>query len=272
MAVRLEPSSASGDSDSEAAPSHRVGGKNRHHHWSQIKRRWPAAVCCALYVLIAMALYGNFGSLGPGHMAGAFRSMDSIVQIWWLAWAAHALPDVHNLFLAQGQNYPLGQNFGVNGSMLVLGIVFMPITKLFGPVVTWNILLRLAFAASASSMCLVLRRWTTWWPAAFLGGLLYALAGYTAWLGLYIFLIFVPLPPLIFLLLHEIVVRQQWRPVRTGILLGLVCSIQFFISTEILAGTGMMGAVAVALLVLIHRRTLVERWRYALTAFAYCAG
>ncbi|MGH9079917.1 MAG: hypothetical protein ACRDYE_07580 [Acidimicrobiales bacterium] len=274
MAVRLEPASASGDSDSEATSSHREGAedKDRTHHRSTIERRWPAAVCCALYVVIAIALYGNFGSLGPGHMAGAFVSMDSIVQIWWLSWAAHALPNVHNLFLAKGQNYPLGQNFGVNGSMLVLGIVFAPITKLFGPVVTWNILLRLAFTASASSMCLVLRRWTTWWPAAFIGGLLYAISGYASSLDLYIFLVFVPLPPLIFLLLHEILVRQQWRPVRTGILLGLLCSIQFFISTEILAGTGMMGAVAVALLVLIHRRTLVERWRYAVTAFAYCTG
>ncbi len=218
-----------------------------------------------------MVDYGHFGSLGPGHLTGN-GFMDFTEQVWWLAWVADALPRVHGMFLAQGQNYPLGQNFGVNGSMLALGVVFMPITKLFGPVVTWNVLLRLALAASATSMCLVLRRWTTWWPAAFLGGLLYGFSAYTSQLGLYLFLIFVPLPPLIFLFLHEILVRQRWRPVRTGVLLGLVCVLQFFISTEVLAATLVMGAIATALLIFIYRHAPVERWRYAATAFTYFLG
>jgi hypothetical protein len=121
-------------------------------------------------------------------------------------------------------------------------------------------------------MCFVLRRWIHWWPAAFFGGLLYAACGYTAWENVYIFLIFVPLPPLIFLFLHEILVRQQWPRARTGILFGVVCSIQFFVSTEVLGMTIVMGAIAVALLIVIHRHTLVERWRYAVTAFAFSVG
>ena len=124
----------------------------------------------------------------------------------------------------------------MNGSMLALGVLFMPITKLFGPVVTWNIALRLAIVLSATSMCLVLRRWTTWWPAAFVGGLLYGFSAYMAYYGgNYLFLVFVPLPPVIFLLLHEILVRQRWRPGRTGALLGVVCALQFFIWSEVLA-------------------------------------
>ena len=270
MAVQLDPAtSASGGS--EAGPLDQVGGHSGDHRWFRVTRQWPAAVCCGLYVVLATMMYGHFGSLGSGHMAG-IGSMDSIGQIWWLAWAAHALPDVHNLFLAQGQNYPFGANFGQNVSMLAIGVVLMPITKLFGPVVAWNIALRLAVAVSAASMCLVLRRWTTWWPAAFLGGLLYGFSAYTTALGDSVFLIFVALPPLIFLLLHEIVVRQKWRPGRTGVLLGLVCAVQFFISTEVLASTMVMGAIAVVLLVFVHRRTLAERWRYAATAFAFALG
>ena len=72
---------------------------------------------------------------------------DSVEQIWWLAWAAHALPNVHNLFIALGQNYPYGQNFGANGSMLALGVLFAPITKIFGPVVTSSVRLSLAHQA-----------------------------------------------------------------------------------------------------------------------------
>lgn len=225
-------------------------------------------ICCGTYVVLAMLKYGHFTSLGPGHMAGN-AEMDSIVQVWWLAWTGFAVPHGHNVFLSQWQNSPPGQNFGVNGSMLTLGVLFMPITKLFGPVVTWNIALRLSLALSATSMCLVLRRWTTWWPAAFIGGLLYGFSAYTAWQSEYLFLLCVPLPPLIFLLLHEILVRQHWHPRRSGILLAVVCALQFFISTEIFASTILMGAIATVLFVLINRGDLVNRWRYAASAFAY---
>ena len=213
-----------------------------------MKRQWPAVVCCGLYIVLAMVMYGHFSSLGPSHMTGTVSS-DAIEQVWWLAWTAFAVPHGHNVLFAQWQNYPAGQNFGVNGSMLALGVLFMPITKLFGPVVTWNIALRLAVALSASSMCLVLRRWTTWWPAAFVGGLIYGFSAYMAYYGSdYLFLVFVPLPPVIFLLLHEILVRQHWRPGRTGALLGVVCALQFFIWPEVLVGAVLMGAIAIALL------------------------
>lgn len=272
MAVRLEPATgASGDS--EVTPSDREGGQTGDRRLTTIKRQWPAALCFAVYVVLAMAEYGHVGSLGPGHVTGT-PSPDLIEQVWWLAWTAFALPHGHSVFLTQWQNYPAGQNFGVNGSMLALGVLFMPITKLFGPVVTWNIALRLAVVLSASSMCFVLRRWTTWWPAAFVGGLLYGFSAYMAYNGTdYLFLIFVPLPPVIFLLLHEILVRQQWRPGRTGTLLGVVCALQFFIWVEVLASTVVMGAIAVVLCLLVSRHHLAERWRrYAVTAFAYSLG
>ncbi len=271
MAVRLEPATrASGDS--EVTPSDGEGGQTGDRRWSTIKRQWPAALCFAVYVVLAMVVYGHFGSLGPGHMTGG-KGPDAIDQVWWLAWTAFALPHGHNVFSAQWQNYPAGENFGANGSMLALGVLFMPITKLFGPVVSWNIALRLAVALSASSMCLVLRRWTTWWPAAFVGGLLYGFSAYMASNeGNYLFLVFVPLPPVIFLLLHEILVRQHWRPGRTGALLGVVCTLQFFIWSEVLASTVVMGIVAVVLFLLVSRHQVVERWRYAMTAFAYSLG
>jgi hypothetical protein len=238
-----------------------------------IGRQWPAAVCFGIYLILATVEYGSFGSLGPSRMSGN-GSMDSIEQIWWLAWTAHALTHGESIFVASGQNYPRGQNFGVNGSMLALGTIFLPITKLFGPIVTWNVALRLAIALSATSMCLVLRRWTTWWPAAFLGGLLYGFSSYTSSpiTYSYLFLIFVPLPPLFFLLLHEIVVRQRWRPGWVGLLLGVLCAIQFFISTEVLASMVVMGAVAVALFAVVRSRTLIERWRYTVTALSCSLG
>jgi hypothetical protein len=234
-----------------------------------IRRHWPIAVCLGLYVVLAMAEFGgSFASLGSGRITGG-AGLDTIQEIWWLAWAAHALPQGRDIFLASGQNYPRGQNFGANTSMLALGALFLPITKSFGPVVTYNVALRLGVAFSATSMCMVLRRWTTWWPAAFLGGLLYGFSAYMSQFHTYLFLIFVPLPPLFFLLLHEIVARQHWRQSTTGVLLGVLCICQFFVSTEILASMVVMGVVAVVLFAVFNRQAVAERWRYAVRAIAY---
>ena len=156
--------------------------------------------------------------------------------------------------------------------MLALGVIFTPITKVFGPVVTFNILLRLALATSAASMCFVLRRWTTWWPAAFVGGLIYGFSPYMLNFGAYLFLIFAPLPPLILLITHETFVRQKWRPGPTGIALGLLCALQFFIWVEVLAGTVLVALFAVAVILAVSRRTFPRRWRYSVTAIAYAAG
>ena len=231
----------------------------------------PVVFCMAVYLALAFAVFGHFGSLGPGHMSG-IGSPDAVVQVWWLAWAAFAVPHGLNVFSASWLNYPFGQNFGDQGSLLILGVVLLPITKLLGPIVAWNIAVRLALAASAMSMCLVLRRWCTWWPAAFAGGLLYGFSSFI--LGqatgtVYLFLILAPLPPLMFLVLHEILVRQRWRPVTAGVVLAVFCAIQFFLSPEVLVGTALIGAIATILIIAANRHLLIARWRYAAGAFGW---
>jgi hypothetical protein len=197
-------------------------------------------------------------------MAG-LRSADQISQVWWIEWAYEALIHGHNPLLTNWQNYPAGINAGVNGSMLVLGELMSPMTVLFGPVVSWNVLERMAPFVSALSMCLVLRRWTSWWPAAFVGGLLYGFSSYVTSQAGHLFLAFVPLPPLFFLLLHEALVRQRWSPRRVGVLLGLVSAAQFFIFSEIFASMVMMGAAASVLYLFVNRRHLSVDTHYLKT-------
>jgi hypothetical protein len=219
-------------------------------------------VCSAIYVVLAMLDFGHLNELGSGYLVGP-RGEDQILQLWWIAWAQFAVTHFHNPLFTSWQNYPAGFNAGVNTSVLALGVVFSPITSLFGAVVTWNILLRLALAVSALSMCLVLRRWTQWWPAAFVGGLLYGFSAYMEVVGNgYLFLSFVPLPPLLFLLLHEALVRQRWKPTRVGALFGIVCTVQFFVSSEILASTLFMCAIAAFLYLYANRKSVTAALPY----------
>jgi hypothetical protein len=227
---------------------------------------WPVLVCIGVYGALAVLDFGPLSSFGSGRMAD-LRSADQISQLWWIEWAYQALIHGHNPLFTSWQNDPVGINAGVNGSMLVLGALASPITSLFGPVVSWNVLERAAPFVSALSMCLVLRRWTTWWPAAFVGGLLYGFSPYVLTQGGHLFLAFVPLPPLFFLLIHEALVRQRWNPARAGALLGLVCAAQFFIFSEVFASMVIMAVGATALYLLANRRHLSVGVHYLKT---YC--
>ena len=233
------------------------GGRWRVRQW------WPAAVSLALYIFLTFLEFGLSTSLGSGRVAVEDGS-DGVNQIWFLEWTQYAIAHGHNPFFSQWQSFPTGLNVLSDTSMIALGTVFSPITTLFGPVVTWNVLVRLAVIVSAFSMCLVLRRWTRWWPAAFVGGAVYGYSAYITFNLGHLFLVFVPLPPLMFLLLHETLVRQQWRPVVTGGLLGAACAVQYLVSSEILTTTVLMGAGATVLYLylLAFRSTLRTKLAY----------
>ena len=70
------------------------------------------------------------------------------------------------------------------------------------------------------------------------------------------------------------VVRQQWRPSRVGALLGLICGVQYLISSEILTSMVVFGVIAAALFVLANRRALASRLPYVSRAcfFALTVG
>lgn len=259
--VRLDEQGATAPVDSpEALPVDPAAGAAR---WG------PGLVCLLLYVVAADVNFGHLSTLGSSDWMVGPRNADEIAQVWWLAWAEFAITHGHNLFFTNWQNYPFGLNFGVNGSMFALGVPLAPITAHFGPVVTWNLLLRSAPVVSAFSMCLVLRRVTRWWPASFVGGLLYGFSAYATFnAGGYLFLAFVPLPPVMFLFLHEVLSRQRWKPIVTGAVLGALCGVQYLISSEILASTVLMGATAVVLYLLWLRSLDVLKTPYVLTACA----
>ena len=237
----------------EATVQTAVSGSGNWRRW------WPVVVSLGLYLVLTILLFGT--SITSTVTAGP-HSQDTADQIWFLAWAHYALVHGLNPFYSTWQNYPHGINLLGDTSMSALGILLSPITALFGPVVSWDVLVRLAVVVSAMSMCLCLRRWTAWWPAAFVGGLLYGFSPYITYDISHVFIVFVPLPPLMFLLLYEILVRQVWRPGRTGALLGALCAIQYLISSEILVSTIVIGAIATVIYLAASRKDLAAKWPY----------
>jgi hypothetical protein len=236
-------------------PAPSLPGKAR----SPLRALAEAGAAGAVYLVLACLLYWPATPFGTGHLPGCACG-DPEQQTWFLAWTSHALTHGLNPFFTQYINAPRGANLAIDTAMPLLGVLGTPITLLAGPVATFNLLLKLGLAASGASMFWVLRRYTSWWPAAFAGGLLFAFSPYLAGQAVrHVFLSFVPLVPLFIPLLDDWLVSRRRSPLRSGLLLGLVAALQYLISPEILLTSTMMALAGLAWLALRYPRAVPER-------------
>ena len=225
---------------------------------SRFRTVLPGIIAVACYCTLAVLAYRPISPFDSGAITGA-TDVDPVQAIWYLEWVPFALFHGHNPFFTNFMDYPSGVNLATNTLASPLGLAASPMTLLLGPVATYNLLLRLALAASATSMCLVLRTWTKWWPAAFAGGLLYGFGSFMAEQGQWhLSLAFAPLPPLILWCLNELLVARRRSPRRVGILLGLLCAVQFLIHAESLADCALIGVIGVLVLAIAHRGEAVD--------------
>ena len=202
-------------------------------------------LAAAAYLLVAVAFWWNVWTTHPtGTNCGCG---DSPLFVWFIEWPAYALAHGLNPFHSTAMNYPSGVNLTFGE---IYGLALAPITWVFGPVASVNVLLTLAPAASALAMFALLRRWVTWAPAAFAGGLFYGFSPFVIYnvsvsdgnLALLI------VPPIVVGLLDDLLFLNPRRAVRTGLLLGLAMTLQFLLSAEYFVTLVMMGAVAIAVI------------------------
>jgi hypothetical protein len=177
----------------------------------------------------------------------------------------------HNPWLTTYLHYPQGVNLAENTSMPLLGLLGLPVTWAFGPIVTFNLFMWLAYPVSALACFVLLRRWVRWPVAAFVGGLLYGFSPFMVAQGLgHLNLLVVPFPPLVLLLLDDLLVRRRGRPLARGLLLGVVLAAEFLVSPELFASTILMALVGLLLLVLVRLRQVRDRLRRAWPGLLAC--
>lgn len=214
--------------------------------------RWPGGdvVLAGLaYLALAVALWWGVWSTHPTATATCGCG-DAARFTWFAAWPAFALTHGHSLLWSSWLFHPGGINLLDDTSVLGLGLPLAPLTWLAGPVATLNVGLTLAPALSALSFYVLVRRWVTWRPAAFVGGLLYGFSAFmVAELALsQLNIAFLAVPPLIALVLSDVVGAQRRSSWTSGILVAGLLAVQFFLSTEILlitVATAMVGLILV---------------------------
>ena len=233
------------------------------------KRWWQPILALAVYAGLALA--ANWPAY-PGR-PDLFRQGDLTQMAWFLDWTPYALLHGRDLFQTTWLNAPAGVNLAQNTSAPLLGLLAAPLTLTKGVVASMNLLLWLSYVLSAGSMLVVLRRWVRSPLAAFAGGLLYGFSPYMTGQGFnHLNLLFVPLPPLIFLACHELFIRRAGHPLRWGMVLGLLVAAQFYISPEIAATTSIAAAAALVLLAVVRRAEALTVFRYSRGGAALAIG
>ncbi len=196
----------------------------------------PWLMAGAAYLALAVFLWWGTWSTDPTSTTSC-GSGDASLFTWFLEWPAYAMAHGLDPWYSAAIFHPTGINLLSNTGEELVGVGLAPVTWLFGPVAALNVALTLSPALSALAMFALLRRWVAWAPAAFVGGLLYgfsplALTALTAtWLNMALLVV----PPLVVVCLDELLMVQRRRVVPVGVTLGLLCVVQFFISTEVLA-------------------------------------
>ncbi len=230
------------------------------HRW---RIPWATVLPIAVYAVLGLAAYYPTWPGDPSRIVSCSCS-DAGLNTWFLAWTAHAVAHGHNPFFTTALNHPAGVNLTYNTQMPLLGLLTTPLTLTAGPVASLNLLMWFAFPLSATSMFLVLRRWTSWAPAAFVGGLLYAFSPYMFGQSTgHLHLTFIPLPPLILLAVVELFVHRSGSPTRWGVALGLLAAGQFFISSEILTTTGLVTVIGLVVLAIARPHEVLGSLRFA---------
>ena len=202
-----------------------------------------------LYLALASCLWIHVWTSNPASVT-VCGCGDSASTLWYLEWPAYALSHGASLFHSTAIGHPKGINLLSNTSVLAVGTVLSPVTWLFGPIATLNVALTLSPVLSALAMFVVLRRWVSWVPAAFLGGLFYGFSPFVLsnLTEAHLMLAMAFVPPLMLGCLDELLIRQRRNPVLVGALLSVLVAVQFFIGTEVLLILAVVAAICVVAL------------------------
>jgi hypothetical protein len=231
------------------------------------------ATCLVVATYLVLAILANWNAWTTGATRALQSSQDPKLNAWLLAWTPFAVSHGVNPLFSHWVNVPYGANYSANVAIPLLGIIASPITALWGPVAGVNFLISLAFFGSAIAGYCFVRHWTTWRPAAFLGGLLFGFSPYVVAEGsAHLHTIFVCLIPFIFIVLDEIFIRQRYSQRVLGLVLGLLLIAQYFISSELLVTSALMALIAGILVALFNLREVRKHLMAAVPGVVLAGG
>ncbi|HXM59071.1 MAG TPA: hypothetical protein VOB72_26965 [Candidatus Dormibacteraeota bacterium] len=239
----------------------RLGGAAR----PALRLRVPALVAPgALLLYTALAFVAFASAWRDPFRYGVGVPGDPEVYTWFLRWFPYATSHGLNPFFTDFADFPQGANLLWNTSMPLVAYLLWPVTAV-SPVVAYDLMETLGLAVSAWCAFLLLRRCVGSPVAAGVGGLLYGFSpGMMAQSAGHPALTVAFLPPLVLLLLDEIVRVQRRRAALLAAGLALACVAEFLVSEEVLVVTGLVFVVLLVTAIGLWPREAPSRAGFAI--------
>jgi len=257
------------DEDAASSEAPALGGAEpavRVH--PRLRRVGAHLAVIAVFTLPAVVLWWRAWSVGAASTVRC-ACLDPAQQVWFIAWPAYSLKHLLSPFSSMWLWPPHGVDLLSNASTPLVGIVLSPITWWFGPLAATTLALTLAPGLSAWGCWVACRRLVTWQPACWVAGLVF---GYSPFVvqsvaqghlstGLLVF------PPLVLVVLHEILVRQRASVWWCGISLSALLLGQFLVSAEVLAITVVLAVIGIVVTAALNPHRIAPKLPFALRAF-----
>ncbi len=181
---------------------------------------------------------------------------DSITFAWFLGWAHFALTHHLNPLISTSIDVPWGgANLTWSTNIPLPSMLLAPFTGWLGPVFTYNLLVTVGIGTSAWAAFYAIRRYARHLPAALAGGLLYGFSPTVMAHALgHPHVVVAPLPPLMLLVVDDLLFRHRHSRVLMGAALGVLAAAQLATGEEVLASSALLGVIGLGLLAAMHRR------------------
>jgi hypothetical protein len=194
----------------------------------------------AAYLAVGIALTWPRASYLSRHLLPETRDVSGYV--WDLWWTAHQVVHLGNPWFTSRMAAPVGIQLGFDTTMPLAGLIMTPVTLLFGPSASFDVLTILVPGLVCYLMYRAARLWLAE-PGAIAAGALFGLSSMLSWqdwqhLNIALGTVFLPMT-------LEAAVRLRRRPqARQGVILGVVLGASVLVNQESAVMAVLLAAVA----------------------------
>lgn len=201
-------------------------------------------------------------------------SADPQQTMWFFTWTSFALGHLHNPLISTYMNYPAGFNLMWQTWVPLAGVLLWPVTLIWGPVASYNIVVTGATALGAVTAFFAIRRFIPRTIPAAIGALIYGFSPFVIGqsIGHAHMVASAVTPPLALLLLDELLVRQRLSKAGLAAMITALGVAQFFIAEEVFASEIIVAVIVTSALALSHRSLVRARLDYAVRVIAIAAA
>jgi hypothetical protein len=227
-------------------------------------------VVFVITLALAVAWWHIAWEFPKGNQIGGAGDADE--YSWFFSWMPFAIGHGLNPLVSTYVNFPSGINLMWNTSVLLPSFLMTPVTLLFGPAFSYNVVLSLAPALACTFSYLAFRRWTGRLPSL-AGAVVLGFSPYVTSQAVgHLAQVLMASAPLFLVLFDRLLVVQSAKPWREGLVLGLLAWAQLLTGEEVLAMEAVTAVIAVAVLCVLNRATVAAHLRYAWKGLKVAGG